>query len=93
MKGAIHQSYCVRRAILYGNEVWFLKKMGWELRTEIHGERVICGVCLKEWRNNDLMQMLGLKGAIHLLAMANSVIVYVEEKAWSCLRRGIGVRS
>ena len=94
LERAIYRSY-VRPAILYGSEAWCLKEsdMGILQRTERSMVRSMCGVQLKHRkRSSDLMFMLGLNEIIDQLAMKNSVRWHghgVEERGWSCLKKGI----
>ena len=68
------QVVCMASNSIWG-EVWYLKEneMGM-LRTERFMVRAMCAVQLKDSKKSQyLMLMLGLKGTLHWLAMANSV--------------------
>ena len=63
MKGKVYKS-CVRSALLYGSEAWYLreKEMAILRRTEIDMIRAMYGMKLLDRRNSEeLMDMLGIK--------------------------------
>ena len=77
MKGMVYRS-CVRSAMLYGSEMWCLRKNEMIiLRTERVMVRSMCGVKLVDRKNTeDLMKMLGLKETLDKMAQANGVRWY-----------------
>ena len=73
-KGMVYGS-SVRSAMLCGNETWCLREN--EMTILRRTERAICGAKLMEKkRTEDLMEMLGLKETVVLMAKANGVIWY-----------------
>ena len=78
MKGMVYQS-CVRSAMLYGSETWYLRQseMAISRRTERAMVRSMSGVKLVNRKNlEELMEMLGLKKTLDRMARANGVRWY-----------------
>ena len=77
MKGKVYQS-CVRSAMLYGSETWYLRENEMAiLRTEKAMMRPMCGVkIIEKRRSQELMSLLGLKNTFDGLARANGARWY-----------------
>ena len=75
MKGKVYRC-CVRSAILYGSETWYLKENEITIlrRTERAMVRAICGQKVVDRKTTEeQMDILGLKETIDRLATANGV--------------------
>ena len=73
MKGMVYRS-CVRLAMLYGSETWYLRENEMIIlrRAERAMVRSMCGVKLVDRKNTeDLMKMLGLKETLDKMAQVN----------------------
>ena len=77
LKVAIYKS-CLRSAILYQSEAWYLKESEMKiLQTEKCMVRAMCGVQVEDRkRPKDLMLRLGLNETIDWLAMENCSFVW-----------------
>ena len=78
VKSMVYRS-CVRSAVLYGNEIWCLKKIETAIlrRTERAMVRSMCRRKLEDRKNNEeLMEILGLKEPLDYMAKANGVRWY-----------------
>ena len=72
LKWAVYDSY-VRPAILYDNEAWYVKEIGFLCRTERCTVRAMCGA---QKRSTNKMFMLCMSETIDQLAMATIVSLY-----------------
>ena len=78
MKGKVYKSF-VRSAMLYGSEAWCLieKETAILRRTERAMIRAMCDVKLLDRKNSEeLMDMLGIKESLDIMAKASSMRWY-----------------
>ena len=78
LKGMVYRS-CVRSAMLYGSETWYLRENEKAIlrRPETAKVRAMCGAKLREKKGTeDLMEMLGLKEIVVQMAKVNRVRWY-----------------
>ena len=93
LKGAVYKSY-IKPAILYGSEAWCLKKseMGILQWSEESMVRAMCGVRHRDrkiCRKDVLAGFVGSYGSVGYGKQCTLVWSYVEERGWSCLKKGI----